>query len=60
VVMGAGCYVGESARIERAVLWPGVSLGAGATLKQCIVGSNTTIEDNAHIINRVVTSDRVS
>ncbi len=56
VVIGPDCYVGEGASIERAVLWRGVNIGAGARLKQCVVGSNTKIEDNDQVINRVVTS----
>ena len=56
MVIGPDCYVGEGASIERAVLWRGVNIGAGARLKQCVVGSNTKIEDNDQVINRVVTS----
>ena len=56
VVMGSDCYVGEGASIESAVLWRGVNVGAGARLKQCVVGGNTKIEDNDQVINRVVTS----
>lgn len=58
VIIGADCYVGEDASLEMAVLWRGVTVGAGAVLKQCVVSSNTKIEDNDHIINRVVTPAR--
>ncbi len=58
VVMGADCYIGEGANIEVAVLWRGVNIGAGVTLKQCILGTNTKIEDNEQVINAVVTSDK--
>ncbi len=43
VIIGADCYVGDDASIEKAVLWRGVNIDAGAVLKQCIVGSNTKI-----------------
>ena len=55
VVIGADCYVGEGASIEGTVLWRNVNIGAGASLKQCVVGSNTRIEDNDRVTNRVVT-----
>jgi len=55
VVIGEDCCVGEGARIEEAVLWRGVNIGVGASLKQCIVDNNIRIEDNAQLNNRVVT-----
>ena len=56
-VIGPDCHLEEGASIERAVLWTGVNIGAGASLKQCIVGSNTRIEDNDQVINCMVTPD---
>ena len=35
-VIGAHCSIGESARVERAVLWTGVTVGAGATVERCV------------------------
>lgn len=55
VVIGPDCYIGDSASIEVAILWKGVNIGAGVSLKQCILGTNTRIEDNNQVINRVVT-----
>jgi len=43
VVIGVDCCIGEDASLERAVLWRGVNIDAGAVLKQCIVGSSTNI-----------------
>jgi mannose-1-phosphate guanylyltransferase len=43
VIIGVDCCIGEGANLERAVLWRGVNIGAGAVLKQCIVDSNTNI-----------------
>jgi mannose-1-phosphate guanylyltransferase len=40
VVMGEGCHIGEGASLERAVLWPGVSIEAGANLKHCVISYN--------------------
>ena len=60
VVIGADCYIGEGAIIEEATLWPGVSVGAGASLKLCIADSNTRIKDNESVINRIVTLDHTT
>jgi len=57
VVIGPDCYIGDSTSIEVAVLWRGVNIGAGVSLKQCILGTNTKIKDNDQIINGAVTSD---
>jgi len=54
-VIGQDCYVREDASIEGVVLWKDVKIGTGASLKQCIVGSNTKIENNKRVINQVVT-----
>ncbi len=37
VVIGGNCHIGEGAHLERAVLWNGVSVGAGASHKRCVV-----------------------
>jgi len=60
VVIGPDCCIGEGASIENTVLCEGVRVGSGARLKQCILGGNTSVEDNARIIKRVVISDRDS
>jgi mannose-1-phosphate guanylyltransferase len=59
VVIGPDCHIGEGTTIEGAVLWKGVKLGRNATLKQCVVGNNTTIGDNAQIIDRTIAGDHV-
>jgi mannose-1-phosphate guanylyltransferase len=59
VVIASNCHIGEGAIIEKTVLWKGVNIGRGASLKQCVVGNNTTIGDNAQIIDRMVVSDKV-
>ncbi|MFC1916346.1 sugar phosphate nucleotidyltransferase [Chloroflexota bacterium] len=54
VVIGPDCYIGNDASLEEAVLWRGVNVGAGAFLKQCVVGNDTNIRNKDRIINRVV------
>ena len=49
VVMGEGCHIGQGASLESAVLWPGVSVEAGASLKQCVICYNQ--ENMAQIIS---------
>jgi len=56
VVIGPDCYIGDSASLEAAVLWAGVNIGAGVSVKQCIVGTNTKIETKDQVISGVVTS----
>ena len=58
VIIGEDCHVGEDTSIEKAILWQGISIGAGASLKGCIIGSNTRIEEGKQITNRIVTLDR--
>ncbi len=40
VVIGEGCHISQGASLESAVLWPGVSVEAGASLKQCVICYN--------------------
>jgi len=44
VVIGPDCYIGDDATLEETVLWPGVNIGPGAILKQCVVSSDADIE----------------
>lgn len=55
VVIGPDCHIGDSTSLEVAVLWEGVKIGAGVSLKQCIIGTNTKIEASDQVINGVVT-----
>jgi len=55
VVIGRDCHIGDSAVLEVAVLWEGVKIGAGVSLKQCIIGTNTKIEADDQASNGVVT-----
>lgn len=42
--IGPGCVVGAGARIERSVLWEGVTVRPGATLHRCVVRSGHAVE----------------
>lgn len=42
-VVGDDSQIGDDARVEGAILWEGVRVGRGATLRDCIVSSGVTI-----------------
>jgi NDP-sugar pyrophosphorylase family protein len=48
-VVGARCQIGRGARLEGAVLWEDVSVGAGAVLRDCVVASAARIGAQAEI-----------
>jgi mannose-1-phosphate guanylyltransferase len=48
-VLGPGCDVGASAAVEGAVLWERVEVGAGAALRDCIVGAGVRVGAGARI-----------
>jgi NDP-sugar pyrophosphorylase family protein len=56
-VLGPGCVVGAAATIEGAVLWERVSVGAGAVLRDCIIGADVRIGQHAHVGPGVVLED---
>jgi len=49
VIIGAGCKINNGATIENSILWQDVTIGEQAVLKDCIVVSNSYIENNACI-----------
>jgi len=49
VVTGTGCTIKDGAIIENSILWQNVTIGEQATLKDCIVASNSYIVNNACI-----------
>ena len=55
IVIGADCYLGEDVGIEEAILWDGVSIGAGGRLKQCIVGTGCRIAGGEQVADCVLT-----
>ena len=56
-VLGPGCVVGAAAAVEGAVLWERVSVGAGAVLRDCIIGAGVRIGQHAHVGPGVVLED---
>ena len=56
-VLGPGCVVGAAAAVEGAVLWERVSVGAGAVLRDCIVGADVRVGPHAQIGPGAVVED---
>ena len=53
-VLGDGARIGADARIEGAILWERVEVGAGAMLQDCVIGADVRIGDGARIGPEVV------
>ncbi|MBM4446747.1 MAG: NDP-sugar synthase [Chloroflexi bacterium] len=49
VVIGTDCTIKDGAIIENSILWQNVTIGEQAILKDCIVASNSCIDNNACI-----------
>jgi mannose-1-phosphate guanylyltransferase len=49
VVIGSGCRIHDGASIENSVLWQDVTVGEQAALKDCIVATNSCIDNNARV-----------
>ena len=56
-VLGPGCIVGAAATVEGAVLWERVAVGAGAVLRDCLIGADVRIGPHAHVGPGVVLED---
>jgi len=54
VVIGPDCIIDDGAVLESAVLWHGVTVGAGAVLKKCVVGNDTEVRPQEQVIDRVI------
>jgi mannose-1-phosphate guanylyltransferase len=48
-VLGAGCVVGSDATVAGAILWERVEVGAGAELRDCIVGTGARVGAGARV-----------
>jgi len=48
-VVGDDSRIGDDARVEGAILWERVTVGPGATLRDCVIPSNVTIGPHADI-----------
>jgi NDP-sugar pyrophosphorylase family protein len=53
-VLGANCKVGPNARIQRSVLWDGVLVGEGATVRNSIVAAEVRLRAGSHTENKIV------
>jgi mannose-1-phosphate guanylyltransferase len=51
VVLGPDCRIAGAARIERAVLWRGVEVDAGAVLTGCVAGNDARIDSNNQAVS---------
>jgi mannose-1-phosphate guanylyltransferase len=54
VVIGPGCKIHDGASIENSVLWQNATIGEQAVLKDCIVASNSCIDNNVHMQGAIV------
>jgi NDP-sugar pyrophosphorylase family protein len=59
VTMERDCLLEDGASLENTVLWDGVHIGAGATLRGCIVSSNGVIGKCREVTDCVVTPSRI-
>jgi NDP-sugar pyrophosphorylase family protein len=48
-VIGDGATIGPDARVEGAILWRGVQVGAAAVLRGCVVGAEARIGAHARV-----------
>ena len=48
-VLGTGCVVGGDAAVTGAILWERVEVGAGAELRDCIVGAGASVGAGARV-----------
>lgn len=59
-VLGDGTRIGPGARVDAAILWEGVEVGADAVLRRCIIGARARIGAGAEIgADAVIESDAV-
>ena len=58
VVIGSGCNIHEGASIENSVIWQNATIGEQAVLKDCIVASNSRIENNARMQSAIISQTK--
>jgi mannose-1-phosphate guanylyltransferase/phosphomannomutase len=56
-VIGDGCQIGDGVTLVNAVVWSNVSMGAGATAKECVIASGVDVQEKASIYEGVTVSD---
>ncbi len=60
VVLGEGAHVGPNSTVERAVIMNGAQIGAGCTLRDCIVAAGARIADGVQIVDGAVLGEGVT
>lgn len=53
-VRGKGCDIHPTAYLEASILGNGVKVGAGACIRNCLIGDNVIIADHVKLINSVI------
>jgi mannose-1-phosphate guanylyltransferase len=59
-VVGRHCSIGTDSRIERAVLYDRVTVGADSTLRECVVAEGVRIGDGAEVRPGAVIGERAT
>ncbi len=57
-IIGRDCVIEDGARLENAILWNNVRVGANARLQNCIVSSDTIIDSGQEVVNCVITPEQ--
>lgn len=58
-VLGPQCRVVEDASIEGAILWHDVKVGKKTVLRNCVIASNSHIQDESEVYDNCVLGDNV-
>lgn len=54
VVLGAGCYIGRGARIERTICWDQVDVPRGTRLDNCVITEGVRLRPEMELADRLV------
>jgi mannose-1-phosphate guanylyltransferase len=55
VAIGKNCRINDNATLESSIIWDGVTIGANAKVKGCIISSGTLIADSQQVENSIIT-----
>jgi len=58
IVIGSGCQIHDGASIKNSVLWQNATIGEQAVLKDCIVASNSCIDNNVHMEGAIISQTK--
>ncbi|MBI2832138.1 MAG: NDP-sugar synthase [Chloroflexi bacterium] len=48
-VLGPGCTIAENANIENSVLWEGVRICTGSSIKKCVIGERSYVQEDCRL-----------